>query len=56
MPVSARSARYSGSDRPAWRMNHTGTCAGRPTAGGDEEGGITQLAARPGHGRYDRGG
>jgi hypothetical protein len=22
--VSARSARYSGSDRPAWRMNHTG--------------------------------
>jgi hypothetical protein len=26
------------------------------TAGGDEEGGITQLAARPGHGRYDRGG
>jgi len=22
----ARTARYSGSDRPAWRMNHTGVC------------------------------
>ena len=30
MPVSARSARYSGSERPAWRMNHTGTRGGRP--------------------------
>ena len=29
MLVSARRARYSGSERPAWRMNHTGTCAGR---------------------------
>ena len=53
MLVPARSARYSGSERPACRMNHTGTCAGRPTAGGDEERRITQLAARPGHGRYD---
>ena len=24
--VPARSARYSGSERPAWRMNHTGGC------------------------------
>ena len=31
----ARSARYSGSDRPAWRMNHTGTRLGlRPRGGG----------------------
>ena len=29
----ARSARYSGSERPAWRMNHTGTRLGlRPPA------------------------
>ena len=28
---SPRMARYSGSDRPAWRMNHTGTrSVGRP--------------------------
>jgi hypothetical protein len=26
--VPARAARYSGSDRPAWRMNHTGRRAG----------------------------
>ncbi|SLJ60461.1 Uncharacterised protein [Mycobacteroides abscessus subsp. abscessus] len=24
MPMPARSSRYSGSERPAWRMNHTG--------------------------------
>ncbi|GAA3047650.1 hypothetical protein GCM10010528_28620 [Gordonia defluvii] len=24
IPRSARSARYSGNERPAWRMNHTG--------------------------------
>ena len=24
MEPSPRAARYSGSDRPAWRMNHTG--------------------------------
>jgi hypothetical protein len=28
MPWLARSARYSGRDRPAWRMNHTGTRSG----------------------------
>jgi hypothetical protein len=28
--VPARAARYSGSDRPACRMNHTGRRAGRP--------------------------
>jgi enoyl-CoA hydratase len=29
----ARRARYSGSERPAWRMNHTGTwLASRPDA------------------------
>ena len=33
MPVSARSARYSGSDRPACRMNQTGTCGRALTAG-----------------------
>ena len=33
MVFLARSARYSGSERPAWRMNHTGTRLGlRPTA------------------------
>src|SRR3546814_3280466 len=33
MLPSPRTARYSGSDRPAWRMNHTGTReAGRPRA------------------------
>ncbi len=33
MVVPARSARYSGSDRPAWRMNHTGGRGpGRPVA------------------------
>jgi uroporphyrinogen-III decarboxylase len=31
--VLPHSARYSGSERPAWRMNHTGTCCGlRPVA------------------------
>src|SRR5690349_2664278 len=29
IPVSARSARYSGSERPAWRMNQTGSRSGR---------------------------
>ena len=24
MPTPSRNARYSGSERPAWRMNHTG--------------------------------
>ena len=24
MPTPSRRARYSGSERPAWRMNHTG--------------------------------
>ena len=24
--IPVRSARYSGSDRPAWRMNQTGVC------------------------------
>ena len=24
MPMPSRTARYSGSERPAWRMNHTG--------------------------------
>ena len=29
----SRSLRYSGSDRPAWRMNHTGVCGtGSPRA------------------------
>ena len=32
IPVPARRARYSGSERPAWRMNHTGACDGRPRA------------------------
>ncbi len=33
MVFFARSARYSGSERPAWRMNHTGTrCGLRPPA------------------------
>ena len=27
--IPARTRRYSGSDRPAWRMNHTGRWAGR---------------------------
>ena len=26
MPMPSRTRRYSGSDRPAWRMNHTGVC------------------------------
>ena len=26
MLVPSRRARYSGSERPAWRMNHTGVC------------------------------
>ena len=31
IPVPSRAARYSGRDRPAWRMNHTGRCsAGSP--------------------------
>ena len=33
MPWLARKARYSGSERPAWRMNHTGMRLGwRPAA------------------------
>ena len=33
MPTPSRSARYSGSDRPAWRMNQTGVCGtGSPRA------------------------
>ena len=32
-PTPSRTARYSGSDRPAWRMNHTGVCGtARPAA------------------------
>ncbi|GAB2588127.1 hypothetical protein GCM10027269_49740 [Kribbella endophytica] len=31
--VPSRIARYSGSERPAWRMNHTGVCGpGSPRA------------------------
>ena len=26
--LPARNARYSGNERPAWRINHTGVCAG----------------------------
>ena len=26
IPTPSRTARYSGSDRPAWRMNQTGVC------------------------------
>ena len=26
MPMPSRTVRYSGSERPAWRMNHTGVC------------------------------
>ena len=26
IPTPSRSLRYSGSERPAWRMNHTGVC------------------------------
>ena len=26
-PKRLRSSRYSGSERPAWRMNHTGVCS-----------------------------
>ncbi|BDZ41677.1 hypothetical protein GCM10025865_09760 [Paraoerskovia sediminicola] len=29
MPTPARASLYSGSDRPAWRMNHTGVRSGR---------------------------
>ena len=25
--MPSRTARYSGNERPAWRMNHTGVCA-----------------------------
>ena len=33
MPTPSRMARYSGSERPAWRMNHTGVCGtGSPRA------------------------
>ena len=33
MVFCLRSARYSGNERPAWRMNHTGTRLGlRPAA------------------------
>ena len=33
IPTPSRTARYSGSDRPAWRMNHTGVCGtGSPRA------------------------
>ena len=33
MPTPSRTARYSGSDRPAWRMNQTGVCGtGSPRA------------------------
>ena len=38
--VPARSARYSGSDRPAWRMNHTGVRLDRQAAGGADEVGV----------------
>ena len=33
IPTPSRSLRYSGSDRPAWRMNQTGVCGtGSPRA------------------------
>ncbi len=33
----ARRARYSGSERPAWRMNHTGVRLGVRAGGGGEK-------------------
>ena len=33
IPTPSRTLRYSGSERPAWRMNHTGVCGtGSPRA------------------------
>ena len=36
IPVPPRTSRYSGSDRPACRMNHTGRVGGPSPVGGDQ--------------------
>ena len=38
--MPSRTLRYSGSDRPAWRMNHTGVCGTGSRAAGPQEGGV----------------
>src|SRR5690606_41443362 len=58
LPVP-RTSRYSGSERPAWRMNHTGTCgAGRlrqaSRNGAPAGGGIAVTVPRPGPGARRR--
>ncbi len=46
MPMPSRTLRYSGSERPACRMNHTGVCAGVSPRAARRNG----LSTRPGCG------
>ena len=46
--MPSRTLRYSGSERPACRMNHTGVCGVGSLARGAQEGRVVQ--GRVGHG------
>ena len=46
MGMPSRSFRYSGSERPAWRMNHTGRVRHGLAPAGADEGGISGLLVR----------
>ncbi|GAA4527149.1 hypothetical protein GCM10023192_10050 [Amycolatopsis samaneae] len=58
MGTPSRSARYSGSDRPAWRMNQTGVRAGRSplaAASSGEDGSARRAAVAAGDGEAGEG-
>ncbi len=46
MPVPARNARYSGSERPAWRMNQTGNREGVPPRAATSSGAESRVRRR----------
>ena len=46
--VPSRTLRYSGSERPAWRMNQTGVCSTASPAGGAQEHGVGGPAGHQG--------
>ena len=50
IPTPSRTLRYSGSDRPAWRMNHTGVCgtSRRRAARTRAESAVARRTASPG--------
>ena len=50
IPMPSRTLRYSGSERPAWRMNQTGVCDGVLAAGGHQERALGQAGVAGGGG------